>query len=368
VRLDAVELVRVRLPLVEPFASSAGVERERDALLVHVVGEGVEGWGEDVAQAAPTYAAEFVDASHLALRHHLVPLLLDSPVVAADDVAARLAPVRGWSMAKCALEAAVLDAECRRRRTRLQDRLGGRGARVAAGVAIGLHPTAGETVATVRRYLAAGYRRVKLKIEPGRDIEVVRAVREAVGPDVPLQVDANAAYTIDDADHLAELDGFDLLLVEQPLAEDDLLQHAELAARLRTPVCLDESITSARIAADAIRLGACSVVNVKPGRVGGYLEAVRVHDVCVAAGVPAWVGGMLETGVGRAANLALATLPGFTLLPDLSASDRYYRKDVTEPFVLHDGCLAVPVGPGIGVAPDPAVLARLGATVDRLEA
>jgi o-succinylbenzoate synthase len=257
-------------------------------------------------------------------------------------------------MAKCALEAAVLDAELKA--------AGG----VAGPLARRDHGTEslsgcrwGSTTASTTpsppcmRYLEQGYVRVKLKIQPGDDVELVRAVRGAVGPDVLLQVDANAAYTLADARHLAKLDEFDLLLIEQPLAEDDLRQHAELARRLATPICLDESITSAKVAADALALGACSIVNIKPGRVGGYLESRRIHDLCQANGVPVWCGGMLESGIGRAANLALASLPGFTLPPDLSASSRYFHEDVTEPFELVDGCLQVPDGPGIGVTPRP---------------
>ena len=200
-------------------------------------------------------------------------------------------------------------------------------------------------------YIAEGYVRIKLKIEPGWDVDPVRAVRERFGDEVLLQVDANTAYTLADARHLARLDPFDLLLIEQPLEEEDVLGHADLARQIQTPVCLDESIVSAQSAAAAIRLGACQIVNIKPGRVGGYLEARRIHDVCVAHGVPVWCGGMLETGLGRAANVALAALPGFTLPGDTSASGRYYRTDVTEPFVLDDGHLTVPTGPGLGVAP-----------------
>jgi O-succinylbenzoate synthase len=368
VRVEAVELVRVRVPLVAPFHTSYGLESERDVLLVHVVGDGVDGWGEDVAPAEPGYVSEFVAASHLALRHHLLPRLLASPEVTAEEAASRLAGIRGWSMAKCALEAALLDAECRRDSVSLRERLGGTRSEVQVGVAVGLQPTVDQTVAEAQARVNEGYRRIKLKIEPGRDIEVVAAVREAVGPDVGLQVDANGAYTVDDAAHLARLDPYDLLFVEQPLPEDDLLGHVELARVLHTPVCLDESITSVRVALQAIDLGACSVVCVKPGRLGGYLAGVRVHDLCVRSGVAAWVGGMLETGVGRAANLALASLPGFTLPPDLSASSRYVARDVTSPFVLRDGSLQVPAGPGVGVDPLPDVLAELGATVERIEA
>jgi O-succinylbenzoate synthase len=209
--------------------------------------------------------------------------------------------------------------------------------------------TTEQLIETVGGYLEQGYRRIKLKIGPGTDVDRVRAVRERVGPDVLLQVDANAAYTLEDSEHLAQLDEFDLLLIEQPLPEEQLLGHAKLARRLTTPVCLDESIISSDVAAEAIEMGACSIVNIKPGRVGGYIEARRVHDVCAARGVPVWCGGMLETGIGRAANLALAALPGFTLPGDVSASDRYFHRDITEPFVLEDGRLRVPAGPGLGV-------------------
>src|SRR5205823_3540295 len=234
--------------------------------------------------------------------------------------------------------------------------LGGVRAEVDAAVSIGIMDSIGELIDAVAGYLEDGYLRIKLKIEPGWDIEPVAAVRERFGDDVLLQVDANTAYTLADARHLARLDPFDLLLIEQPLPEDDVRGHASLARLTQTPVCLDESIESARDAADAIAIGACAIVNIKPGWVGGYLEARRVHDVCRANGIPVWCGGMLETGIGRAANVALAALPGFTLPGDTSASDRYYREDITEPFVLHNGRLRVPDGPGIGVTPNPDAL------------
>jgi O-succinylbenzoate synthase len=286
---------------------------------------------------------------------------LGAPATAAQRVLEVVRPVQGFPMAKCAIEAAVLDASCRALGCSLRSFLGGSRSQVVAGVAVGVHATVGETLTEVNAYLADGYHRLKLKIAPGHDVDLVRAVRAHVGDDVMLQVDANGAYTLDDAEHLARLDDFDLLLIEQPLADDDLLGHAVLARRLRTPVCLDETITSPRVAAQALELGACDVVNVKPGRVGGFLAAKEIHDLCLARQVPAWVGGMLETGVGRAANLALASLPGFDLPADLSASDRYYRPDLTTPFVLHDGAIDVPERPGIGVAPLPEVLASLGA-------
>jgi O-succinylbenzoate synthase len=366
VHIEAVELVRFQLPLVTPFRTSFGVQDGRDVVLVRVLGDGTEGWGENVAGIEPGYSYEFVAASHLVLRDHLVPRLLAAKDVTAAEVGTVLAGVSGWPMAKCALEAAVLDAELRGAGLSLRTYLGGTRTQVAAGVSVGLFDTIEETVAAVDGYLRDGYVRIKLKIEPGRDVDLVAAVRAHIGPDVLLQVDANAAYTLADARHLARLDEYDLLLIEQPLGEHDLRQHAELATQLRTPICLDESITSAAAAADALALGSCRIVNVKPGRVGGYLEARRIHDVCAAHGVPVWCGGMLETGVGRAANLALASLPGFTLPADLSASDRYFHRDVTEPFVLADGHLTVPAGPGIGVRPDPEVLTALGATTERL--
>ena len=235
---------------------------------------------------------------------------------------------------------------------------------VPSGVAVGMHDSTGALLDAVERYVSDGYQRVKLKIEPGWDVEPVRAVRERFGDALLLQVDANTAYTLADARQLAKLDPFDLLLIEQPLPEDDMLGHADLAKLIKTPVCLDESIESARDAAAAIRLGAAAIVNIKPGRVGGYLEARRIHDVCVAHGVPVWCGGMLETGIGRAANVALASLPGFTLPGDTSASDRYFTRDVTDPFVLVDGHLAVPTGPGIGVEPIADVLDELTTSRD----
>jgi O-succinylbenzoate synthase len=351
VKLEEVELRRVRLPLVTPFRTSFGVQHDRDVLLVKVVTPGAEGWGECVAMDEPLYSAEYVDGAQDVIRRFLLPRLFAAGPFGGADVAPLLAAVKGHPMAKAAVEMAVLDAELRVARVSLATHLGAVRAAVDCGVSVGITATIGELLDLVERYLDEGYVRIKLKIEPGWDVAPVAAVRERFGDGVALQVDANCAYTLDDADVLAELDPFGLLLVEQPLAEDDLLGHAELARRLATPLCLDESITSARLAAEAISLGACAVVNIKAGRVGGYLEAKRVHDVCADRGVPVWCGGMLETGIGRAANLALAALPNFVLPGDTSASDRYYRRDITAPFVLDGGRLAVPSGPGLGVAP-----------------
>ena len=356
-KLDAVELRRVHLPLVTPFRTSFGTQHERDVLLVRACTSSAEGWGECVAMEEPLYSSEYVDGADAVIRTHLLPRLFGMDDVRASAVAPTLAAIKGHPMAKAALEAAILDAELRTTGERLVDHLGGVREAVDAGVSVGIMSSIPVLLDAVAGYLDEGYRRIKLKIEPGWDIEPVRAVRERFGDDLLLQVDANTAYTLDDARHLAQLDPFDLLLIEQPLDEEDVLGHAKLAREIRTPVCLDESITSARLAEAAIELGACSIVNIKPGRVGGYLEARKVHDVCAAHDVPVWCGGMLETGIGRAANVALAALPNFTLPGDTSASSRYFSTDITEPFVLDDGRLRVPTGPGIGVEPLPDVLA-----------
>jgi O-succinylbenzoate synthase len=356
VKVTGVELRRVGLPLVAPFETSFGVETVRDVLLLRVATPEADGWGECVAMAAPLYSSEYVDTAADVLRRFLLPALAAAGDVSAARVAVLLAPLHGHRMAKAALELAVLDAELRTAGVPLAAHLGGVRSSVPAGVSVGIMPEVSQLLDTVAGYLDDGYVRIKLKIKPGWDVAPVRAVRERFGDDVLLQVDANAAYSLGDARHLARLDAFDLLLLEQPLPEDDMRGHAELARSLRTPICLDESIVSARAAADAIALDACRIVNIKAGRVGGYLEARRVHDVCQAAGVPVWCGGMLETGLGRAANVALATLPGFTLPGDLSASDRFYERDITAPFVLDAGTLTVPTGPGLGVEPERDVL------------
>ncbi len=350
-RLVAVELRRIALSLVAPFETSFGVQHARDILLVRAVTDVGEGWGECVAGEEPTYSAEYVDGAQDVTTSHLLPRLFAAGELSAEDVAGLLRPVHGHQMAKSALEMALLDAQLRARGEPFAHYLGAVRDAVDCGVSVGIHRTVGELLATVAVYAEQGYRRIKLKIKPGWDLEPVRAVREMVG-DLPLQVDANTAYTPADAEHLALLDPFDLLLIEQPLPEEEVLAHARLAEVVRTPICLDESITSAQTARDAIELGACRIINIKPGRVGGYLEARRIHDLCAERGVPVWMGGMLETGIGRAGNVAMAAMAGFTLPGDTSASDRYYHRDITEPFVLEDGRLRVPQGPGLGVTVD----------------
>jgi O-succinylbenzoate synthase len=365
-RLEALELRRIEMPLVAPFETSFGVQFERDILLVKAVTDEGDGWGECVSGEEPTYSPEYVEGSQQVIVQHLAPRLFARDELSADDVAAVLRPVHGHQMAKAALEMALLDAELRARGESFAKRFGAVRDAVDCGVSVGIHATIPELLKTVGGYLDQGYRRIKLKIKPGWDVEPVRAVRERFG-DVPLQVDANTAYAESDGEHLARLDEFGLLLIEQPLPEEQVLGHARLAKAVRTPICLDESIHSYQAAVDAIELGACSIINIKPGRVGGYLTAMRIHDLCRDRGLPVWMGGMLETGLGRAGNVAMAAMAGFTLPGDTSASDRYYHRDITEPFVLVDGRLRVPAGPGLGVELDEARLDEVTTSVQVVE-
>ncbi|HEY0472787.1 MAG TPA: o-succinylbenzoate synthase [Kribbella sp.] len=363
-KLLTMTLHRVRLPLVSPFTTSFSTQLERNALLVEVQadvdGIRVTGWGENVAMSDPLYSSEHIDGCAEVIRRWLGPTLFAVEDLTAETVGHRLRHVVGHPMAKACLEMAVLDVQLRARAQSFADYLGGVRTSVASGVSVGIHDTVDALLASVSGYLDEGYARIKVKIKPGWDVEPIRAIRREFGPDVLLQADANAAYTLADTQLLRQLDEFDLLLLEQPLAEDDLRQHAILAERIRTPICLDESIVSARSAADAIALGATQVINVKPGRVGGYLEAVRIHDIARANGIPVWCGGMLETGLGRSANAALASLPGFSLPGDISASSRFYREDITEPVKMHDGLVEVPAQPGIGPSPLPDRLVTYG--------
>ncbi|HEY5033662.1 MAG TPA: o-succinylbenzoate synthase [Candidatus Dormibacteraeota bacterium] len=356
--LEAVELFRIRLPLVAPFETSFGIQTERDILLLKARTSDGDGWGECVATEEPTYSSEYVEGAQHVLIHHLLPRLFERERLSAEDVAQVLRPVHGHQMAKAAIEMAILDAQLRASGESFAHFFGAVRGEVDCGVSVGIHSSIPALLTTVGDYLDQGYRRIKLKIKPGWDVEPVRAVRERFG-DVPLQVDANTAYSLSDAKHLAELDAFELLLIEQPLPEDQVLAHAELAKVVQTSICLDESITSAQSAEDAIQLGACQVINIKPGRVGGYLEARRIHDLCAQHRIPVWMGGMLETGLGRAGNVAMAAMPNFTLPGDTSASDRYYHRDITEPFVLVAGRLRVPEGPGLGVKVDTEFLAEI---------
>jgi o-succinylbenzoate synthase len=362
VDLLLVELVRVSLPMVVPFRTSFGLQTTRDALLVHVATELADGWGECVTPAAPVYSEEYTDGAVDVLTRHLVPgLLARGTRIRAGDVTGRLRGLKGHRMARAALECAVLDAQLKTAGRSLAQELGATADRVPAGVSVGI-PAGGaaELVDLVAGYLEAGYLRIKAKVARGHDTEPMGALRARFGDDLALQVDANAGYDPDDPGDLTALEGLDeldLVQLEQPFAPDRLLDHARHAARWRTPVCLDESIVDDARTREALDLGACAIVNIKPGRVGGLLEAVRIHDTCRDRGVPVWCGGMLETGIGRAANVALAALPNFGFPGDTSASDRYFAEDLTEPFVLERGHLAVPDVPGIGRSPRAEALA-----------
>lgn len=365
-RATEIELRRIEMPLVGAFRTSFGTETVREALLVKVVTEDAVGWGECVAASAPRYSSEYIASAEEVIARFLVPPLLGGDDIAANELQERFAGIKGHRMAKASVEMAWLDAELRPAGVSLAKHLGGVAESVPVGVSVGIFDTIPELLDAVDGYLDDGYQRIKLKIEPGWDLAMVEKVRSHVGADVGLQVDANAAYTRDDGSLLNHLDEFSLILVEQPLAADDLMGHASLALSMTTPICLDESITSARITEDALFMDAASIINIKAGRVGGYLEAKRIHDLCARLGVPVWCGGMLETGLGRAANLALASLPNFTLPGDISASSRYYHRDLTEPFVVEDGHMRVPTGPGLGVEPDPEFLEEVTTKVTRV--
>lgn len=363
-RVRAVELLLVELPLVRPFRTSFGEVSDKRCVLVRVETDDAEGWGECVADSRPDFSAEFNDGVWLVLREFLAPLLFRAGDVEIAGAERAFAEVRGNPMAKAALLDAFVDAELRARGASMASWLGAERDRVGCGVSIGIATSADALLEQVTDYLEQGYLRIKLKIEPGVDVDRVRAVR-AAHPSILLSVDANAAYSPSDTEVFRSMDDADLLMIEQPLHHEDLLRHAELQALLRTDLCLDESIRSAADVSAALELLACRIVNIKQGRVGGVLEAKRIHDLCFERGVPVWCGGMLETGVGRALNLALAALPGFTLPGDTSASSRYFHDDLTEPFELaSDGTMGLPSGPGIGVTPRPD---RLRACVRRRE-
>jgi o-succinylbenzoate synthase len=364
IQIDRIELHEIALPLVEPFRISSGVTTARRILLVHLFSaEGAEGWGECVAGEAPHYSPETTDTAWLVLSQWVAPRVLGRCFAGPEEIQPLLdVDLRGHNMAKAAVEMAAWEATARLRGVSLATLLGGTAKRIPVGISIGIQESPERLVDKVRSCLAQGYRKIKMKIEPGRDLDWLRAVRAAVGPDAPLMADANNAYTLADLPRLQALDELGLLMIEQPLAWDDLLRHAALQKELKTPICLDESITSADRAEDAIALGSGRIVNIKAGRVGGFHQAIAVHDVCARHGLPVWCGGMLESGVGRAHNVALASLPNFTLPGDLSPSRRYWARDIVDPEWTMDaeGWVEVPVDrPGMGVAVDRERVAAL---------
>jgi len=349
-----VELIHVGLPLKSPFRTSFGASTAKGCILVRLRTDVADGWGECVADDDyPGFSGEWIGGAWPLLRDVLIPALLRADDVSSGTVEDVLAFVRGNPMAKATLIDAVVDAELRADDRSLAAFLGGERDRVACGVSVGIADSADALRQRVDGYLAAGYQRIKLKIAPGLDVDRVAAIR-ADHPDILLSVDANAAYTLKDAEVFLALDKLGLLMIEQPLDHEDLVQHAELQSRITTDLCLDESIRSEADARAAIGLGACRIINIKQGRVGGILESRRIHDACAAAHVPVWCGGMLETGIGRATNLALASMSNFKLPGDTSASSRYFEEDLTEPFELEPGgWMRVPTGAGIGVDPIP---------------
>jgi o-succinylbenzoate synthase len=368
VRVERVGIRLIRLPLKEFFETSFGRIDSRLIFLVSVQSDGLTGWGEVVAAEEPRYSYETVGTASHVIRDYLAQALMAQPVAGLSDLAARFAPFKGHNMAKAGLELAYLDMAAQMRNRSLSQLIEGTRERVPVGVSLGIQPTLKALLEHVDEYLALGYRRIKLKIKPGWDVDVVAEVRRR-HPDILLSVDANSAYALKDMDHLKALDAFNLLMIEQPLDHDDLLDHAKLQAELRTPICLDESITSLRRAEQALSLGSCRMINIKAGRVGGYSHALAIHDLCYRRGVPVWCGGMLESGIGRAHNLALASLPGFTLPGDISASSRYFARDVIVPevTVAADGTVEVPRGPGLGFEVDLAFIESRTETAEQIE-
>jgi O-succinylbenzoate synthase len=349
--IRTIELREIRLRLVHFFETSFGRTVERRIMLVRVVdADGAEGWGECTAGEGPFYSEEWIDSAWEVTRLFLAPMVLGQEVEGAGRVGGLMRRPRGNRMAKASVETACWDLEARRAGVPLWRHLGGVRAEIPCGVSIGIQDTPEQLLEKIEKELAAGYQRIKIKIKPGWDVEAVERVRGTFG-NIPLQVDANAAYSLDDTDVLARLDPFGLLLIEQPLDYDDVMDHAVLQRRLKTPVCLDESIHTVRIARDAIDARACQIINIKPGRVGGHQASIELHDLCAAHGIPVWHGGMLESGIGRAHNIHLASLPNFTLPGDIAASKRYYEPDLIDPpiDIAKDGTIAVPTSPGIGV-------------------
>lgn len=349
-QIDKVELFLCRLPLVHFFETSFGRSYDRTFVLVRVEGGGHEGWGESVAEANPYYSSETTETVWHIVSGFLAPLVIGREFGHPREVFPAMARVRGHNMAKAGIEMAAWDLYARLAGQPLSRVLGGTRPRIASGVSIGIQDSLDQLMEKVDRELAAGYQRIKIKIKPGWDVEAVERVR-ATHPAVPLMVDANAAYHLSDAAHLARLDPYNLMMIEQPLDYDDVMDHAELQRAIKTPICLDESIHTVRIARDAIAARACRIINIKPGRVGGHQASIELHDLCAASGIPVWHGGMLESGIGRAHNIHLASLPNFSLPGDIAASKRYYQPDLIEPAieVAADGTIAVPDGPGIGV-------------------
>jgi O-succinylbenzoate synthase len=356
-RIERVQLRRVKLPLVHPFETSFGRQSVRDIIIVKAWAEGLAGYGESASMAEPLYSYETTETCWHIQRDFLVPWFLEQDVHDAAELMKLFAPVRGHNIAKTGLEEAWWDLLAKAEGHPVSDLLGGTKERIESGVSIGIQDSVEDLLERIGFFLEQGYRRIKIKIKPGWDIAVVERVRQ-VFPEVPLMLDANSAYTLADADLFKALDDYDLMMIEQPLGYDDIFDHAKLQSQIKTPICLDESITTPELARWAIEIGSCRVINIKPGRVGGLYQARRIHNICEENDVPVWCGGLLESGIGRAHNVALCSLPNFRLPGDVSASSRYFSRDVVlPPWELNaDGTITVPTKPGIGVEVDEELL------------
>jgi o-succinylbenzoate synthase len=348
--IDRIELIHIKMDLVSPFVTSMGTEYDEEHIIVRIDGDGVTGWGESVAEGTPYYSYETVPTAWHILKDFLIPSILGKELSGIDEAIALYARVRGHMMAKAGLEAALWDAFGKAKKISLSKMLGGKRNKVDVGVSIGIQPSEKALIKKVETHLGEGYKRIKIKIAPGNDIQFVAALRKEF-PGLLLQVDANSAYTLDDISLFKRMDEYKLILIEQPLGYEDIFDHSKLQRELKTPICLDESIHSLDDTRAAIELDSCRIINIKPGRVGGFTESKLIHDYCASMNIPVWHGGMLESGIGRAGNVALASLANFTLPGDISASKRYYKEDIVEPeFVVNpDGTMDVPVKPGIGV-------------------
>jgi len=364
-KIEKIDLYHVAMPLVSPFQTSFGTESERECLIIALHGEGLTGWGECVATTFPGYSYETVGTAWHVLTDFMLPMALGQDLQEPGDIETWLKSIRGHPLAKAGLEQAAWDMTAQRDGLPMAQKLaqpyaeGPRG-RVKVGVSIGIQSSIERTLEVIQAYVDQGYRRVKLKIKPGHDLALARLARQTF-PDLPIMLDANSAYRLEDAPTFQAMNDLNLLMLEQPLGYEDIYDHSRLRPQISTPLCLDESIHSADHARYALAIGACDIINIKPSRVGGWLEARRIHDLCQQAGKPVWCGGMLETGIGRAAQLALASLPGFTLPGDISATERYYTQDIATPFHLNreDSTLTVPTVPGLGIEVDHVQLAAV---------
>ncbi|MBA4536504.1 o-succinylbenzoate synthase [Bacillus aquiflavi] len=348
-KLTEITLRQMKMKMKFPFETSFTTMQDKDFILVEVVDEdGKRGWGESVAFTAPLYNEETMKTNWHMLEDFLIPLILDKNIHHPDEVNQLFSPIRKNNMAKAAIEGAVWDLYAKKQQMTLSKALGGEKKEIEVGISIGIKNTIDELLQVIDQYVMDGYKRIKVKIKPGWDVDVIRAIRKKF-PSILLMADANSAYQLEDIELLKQLDEFDLMMIEQPLASDDIVDHAVVQKQLKTPICLDESIHSLEDARKAISLGSCKIINIKIGRVGGLTEAKKIHDLCLTKGIPVWCGGMLEAGVGRAHNIALTTLSNFTMPGDTAASNRYWEQDIIEPEVtVHDGMITVPDKPGIG--------------------